>query len=494
MSYTISNTSGSLSVNIVDGSINRTATDLTFIGRGAPNYGSYLNTNFLKLLENFANTTAPGNPITGQIWYDTLNNQLKVYNGTAFIIPGSQLTDTNNIRFTVKSTGTNNLAGLQLTGRTGATDSTWTIDSRGGYDNPNNRLAFLDPGTVERVSFDNGGNVGIGISSPLTPLHVVSSQNATPAPSLRLSNTGSGYNTGALIEFGYSIYPTTSAAIGSFYDLSGNRPLAFYTGSGTSAYTEKVRIDGTGNMGIGTSSPLNPLHVVGVIQSQSGSSFLQLFSSGSAGVVNSYGSYPLILQTNSTERVRIDTSGNMGIGTTTPAYTLDVTGTQRVTSNAIFNANVGIGTTTPAYTLDVTGNARITGIIYGTASTAKYADLAENYIADKSYEAGTVVDFGGEFEVTESTENSTRVAGIVSTNPAYLMNSELNAEYIVAVALTGRVPCKVTGKVRKGDIMVSAGNGYAIANNTPVLGSIIGKAIADNNDQFGIIEVVVGRY
>ena len=140
MSYTISNTSGSLSVNIVDGSINRTATDLTFIGRGAPNYGSYLNTNFLKLLENFANTTAPGNPITGQIWYDTLNNQLKVYNGTAFIIPGSQLTDTNNIRFTVKSTGTNNLAGLQLTGRTGATDSTWTIDSRGGYDNPNNKI------------------------------------------------------------------------------------------------------------------------------------------------------------------------------------------------------------------------------------------------------------------------------------------------------------------------------------------------------------------
>jgi hypothetical protein len=146
------------------------------------------------------------------------------------------------------------------------------------------------------------------------------------------------------------------------------------------------------------------------------------------------------------------------------------------------------------------GGTANTGTISGTwtleaGSTlqATYADLAECYKADANYEPGTVLEFGGEFEVTISEDSTRRVAGVVSTAPAYLMNRQLMGENVISIALTGRVPCKVRGKIRKGDMMVSAGNGYARAEYSPILGSIIGKALEDFDGVDGVIEVVVGR-
>lgn len=134
------------------------------------------------------------------------------------------------------------------------------------------------------------------------------------------------------------------------------------------------------------------------------------------------------------------------------------------------------------------------GTIYGKATSAQYADLAEKYTADDNYEPGTVLEFGGTNEVTISnTDMSRKIAGIVSTNPGYLMNAELKSEFVVSLALTGRVPCKVQGTVRKGDMIVSASNGYARAEEDPKLGSVIGKALEDFDGITGIIEVVVGR-
>ena len=131
--------------------------------------------------------------------------------------------------------------------------------------------------------------------------------------------------------------------------------------------------------------------------------------------------------------------------------------------------------------------------VYAKATSAQYADLAENYVSDSSYEAGTVLEFGGEYEVTISDTESDRVAGIVSTNPAYLMNVDLDGDYIVALALQGRVPCKVIGNIKKGDMLTSAGNGYAMKSDNKVFGSIIGKALQDFTGGVGVIEVVVGR-
>jgi len=141
---------------------------------------------------------------------------------------------------------------------------------------------------------------------------------------------------------------------------------------------------------------------------------------------------------------------------------------------------------------DASGNFSA-GTMTGTATVAQYADLAERYTSDIVYEPGTVLVFGGAKEVTSSTEaNDRRVAGVVSTNPAHLMNSVLEG---IDVALTGRVPCKVVGIVKKGDLMVTSHvPGVAMANNDPKMGTVIGKALEDyNSPEVGVIEVVVGR-
>ena len=131
------------------------------------------------------------------------------------------------------------------------------------------------------------------------------------------------------------------------------------------------------------------------------------------------------------------------------------------------------------------------GTITATATAARYADLAENYEADAEYEAGTVVKFGGEKEITATdSEGDSAVVGVISTDPAHLMNADCEG-IALPVALAGRVPCKVVGPVAKGDLMVSAGEGRAKADNAAQAGHIIGKAISANEDGEGVCEVLV---
>jgi hypothetical protein len=130
---------------------------------------------------------------------------------------------------------------------------------------------------------------------------------------------------------------------------------------------------------------------------------------------------------------------------------------------------------------------------YGVATQARYADLAENYQADAAYEPGTVLEFGGTNELTVAEDGSRRVAGVVSTNPAHLMNGMLRGENVVPLALQGRTPCKVRGRIQKGDMLVSGGAGFARPDHNPQLGTVIGKALEDFDGIEGVIEVVVGR-
>jgi hypothetical protein len=136
--------------------------------------------------------------------------------------------------------------------------------------------------------------------------------------------------------------------------------------------------------------------------------------------------------------------------------------------------------------------------VFAKATSAQYADLAEMYQADADYAPGTVIEFGGPAEVTQSTaSHSTRVAGIVSTNPSYLMNATLTGDHVAPVALTGRVPCQVIGTIVKGDRLVASLT-PGVATRLDMLqyqpGCIIGKALeAYDSDTVGIIEVAVGR-
>ena len=182
-----------------------------------------------------------------------------------------------------------------------------------------------------------------------------------------------------------------------------------------------------------------------------------------------------------------DTTGNyVGAGATSgngiSGSVSSEGGTFTVTSNAV-SAN----TANTIVFRDGSGNFSA-GVITGTSTAARYADLAEMYAADAEIEPGTVVHFAGEGKLAAcDTENCRTVAGIVSTDPAHLMNSEQEG---VALALAGRVPCKVTGVVNAGDLMVSAGNGMAMANNNAAIGTVIGKAIEANEGGEGVIEVL----
>jgi hypothetical protein len=189
-------------------------------------------------------------------------------------------------------------------------------------------------------------------------------------------------------------------------------------------------------------------------------------------------------------------SGNI-VAASGTASTNATTGALVVTGGAGISGNVFTGgwiIPTSNVSQNLGSTTSWWNIFYGKSTQAQYADLAENYLADRPYPAGTVVEFGGDKEVTISSPETARVAGVVSSNPAHLMNGALQGPNVVPVALQGRVPCQVVGPVAKGDLMVSAGFGFAKTNNHPQPGQVIGKALEEVTGQNkAIIEVVVGR-
>jgi hypothetical protein len=140
-----------------------------------------------------------------------------------------------------------------------------------------------------------------------------------------------------------------------------------------------------------------------------------------------------------------------------------------------------------------------TGNVTAANLNSSNADLAEMYVADADYPAGIVVEFGGDYEITITRSNhSTAVAGITSTNPSYLMNSAQAGQYVLPVALTGRVPCQVIGTIAKGDRLVASDYMGAAQRLDPAEyqpGCIIGKALENyDSETIGLIEVAVGRF
>ena len=195
------------------------------------------------------------------------------------------------------------------------------------------------------------------------------------------------------------------------------------------------------------------------------------------------------------------TGGNLATGGTASA-TGNITGGNLITAG-ILNVNSG-----GAVSAIVNGGSNGAGNIgsatgyfntaFIKATSAQYADLAEKYEADIEYDPGTVVIFGGSKEVTISkTSHDPAIAGVISTNPSYIMNAGLDTDAVAMVALTGRVPTKVTGTIAKGDRLVSSdipGVACRLEQVNYQPGCIIGKALENyNQDGIGTIEVVVGR-
>jgi hypothetical protein len=207
-------------------------------------------------------------------------------------------------------------------------------------------------------------------------------------------------------------------------------------------------------------------------------------------------------------QIRFVVAGSMAANVAMKLNAPNTTSSTTTSGTAVITGGLGVSGNISADTLRVGNivNSNANGVgnigssttyfntVFATATASQYADLAEMYEADASYEPGTVVAFGGTKEVTLCyVENDKRVAGVISTNPSYLMNSAQTGEFVVPVALQGRVPCKVFGPVEKGDLLVSGGNGRAVVNNNAQPGTIIGKSIENFAGAQGVIEVVIGR-
>ena len=249
----------------------------------------------------------------------------------------------------------------------------------------------------------------------------------------------------------------------------------------------------------------NTLASIDAVQTISNKTLTAIGNISSTGIINTTGNIICsVLDAGSIECTGIVYANSTAQSTSTSTGALEVLGGVGI----VGNLNVGDGTlaggthrfqgnivpfTSNTYTLGT--NTLWWSLTYSKAVQAQYADLAEIYTSDQSYTPGTVVVFGGEAEVTQSySPNDPRIAGVISTEPAYLMNSKENG---VAVALQGRVPCRVLGPVSKGDRVVSshiAGVAQVLDSQQYQPGCIIGKALqAIDSAEIATIEVVVGR-
>ena len=194
--------------------------------------------------------------------------------------------------------------------------------------------------------------------------------------------------------------------------------------------------------------------------------------------------------------------------TTTTTGALQVQGGVSIATGNLYiggsggRAIVATGNIVPSSNLSIQNNLGSDTLwwnnFYGVSTQARYADLAENYQADSNYSFGTVVSFGGHKEITISnTSHDARVAGVISQNPAHLMNGALKGDNVLPLALQGRVPCLVKGPIVKGDLLVSSdipGIACKLDENKFKYGCLIGKSLDNiDDDSIKLIEIVVGR-
>ena len=290
-------------------------------------------------------------------------------------------------------------------------------------------------------------------------------------------------NTNFIVQNGLTVGPTTIFAGNGDIILSGNITTtgtgSISSANGFGGLNPSQIYSGTSNVTVTSTNVFANISGAPVVTVASG--LVTVAGNLSVGNLNVTGNtttvnYETVIYTETANAVVLSyLLGNTGVNN----------GNVTMTGNLIPSANVTYNIGSPS----VWYNS-----FYGTSTHAQYADLAENYQADKFYNPGTVLMFGGSAEVTIADADTTAVAGVVSTNPAHLMNGALTGQFVTPLALMGRVPCNVVGPVAKGDLLVSAGFGFAKTNNSAGVGQVIGKALADFPILAkGVIEVVVGR-
>jgi hypothetical protein len=406
MTYFVNKTDGTAIV-IPDGTKDTSSTSLTLLGRLSSNYGEDQNENFVRLLENFAFAISPNNPITGQLWYDSANSVLKVYNATTS---------------SWKSVGQNIQGNVEIAANLVVGSQGFEIQEIAGQ--------------VNLINRGINGNISIFSNVAGTSTRVLNINGTTGLITVAANATN---NSGI----------TTKSYVDSFINDLISNAASQATSIGTL----------NNNLNLLQSNVLTL------------SSTVTSFSSGT-GSVNSKDIFlngNIALQNSGTGNVALDIKTPGGVTVLSAEGSSDLATPVTIKGQWVLGSNASL--------------------------EANYADLAENFASDVDYEPGTVLVFGGTSEVTQSTvENDTKVAGVVTTDPAFVMNHKLTGTKS-CIALQGRVPCKVIGPIQLGDMLAtSTVPGHAKKAVDPKLGSVIGKALQNYDSEHpGIIEILAGR-
>lgn len=403
MATSIYNYDGTLLATIPDGSIDTTSASIKFPGRGYINYGEPVNENMLWIMQNFASPTSPATPLNGQLWYDTSNRLIKVYDSTTT----SWISVGGVVRAASAPVSGTNVGAL------------W-------YDTTKNQMHVWSGSAWLLLG-------PLGASDNLDPLN----------PS---SPTYSRIDA-ALVSDGTSNHQIWRICIGTVVVAIFSKDAAFVPSPAIPGFATIVP-----GINLNTSIP-------------------------NAGI----GGDSTVFKNNQTNVPSLNNTYDLG---STSFRFANVFGTS-------FNGTNFTGTTYNGTTYNGT-------TFNGTATQARYADLAERYAADAEYSPGTLVRIGGEKEITSCNKpGDIDVLGVVSTNPGYLLNSEAGSDVThPAIALAGRVPCRVVGQVKKGQrLMSSSVEGVACAwDQTYDRLSIVGRALEDKTTHgIGTIEIVVGK-
>ena len=468
MAYTVTKTAGTVITTVADGTVNTTSTSLTLIGKNYAGYGIFLNENYVQLLENFSNTTPPTAPLTGQLWYDNVNDILKIYNS-----------DTN-IWKPISSSITSATAPSAAISVTG--DIWW--DTTNAQLKVWSGSAWITIGPSYTSTAGTSGPVTQTILDTLGASHVVTQFFISNSVIMILSKDTTFTPQTAIPGFS-TIIPGLNLISSS--TLTG----AQFTGATTGASTlggltpsQFLRSDvsQTTNFAFGAAGGLTV-----------GSDLIFDASSGTVAVVS---------ETTLNKNIRFDVNQNgvtsSALLITASTNTISVPGRLSVTGNITATAPI-MPSVTNTVNIGSAGNkfANVHATyLVGTSVTAQYADLAERFAADAPMLPGTVVELGGIREITQAVQElSEAVFGVISTQAGFLMNGDAGDNNThPAIAVNGRVPVRVVGTVRKGDRLVSAGMGLArAAKRTEITAfNVIGRSLEDKTTiGEGTIEAIV---
>jgi len=485
---TLSNTQFSMTGNV--------SATTALIGGNITIQGSNVNSNAARITINSADAD-----VDFAVDGDTTANVFYVDAGTGTVSIGSS-TQTTNAALAINATNSflmpvGNTAQRPGVGVTGMLRFNSTLDAVEVYDTDSWTTVGTPSFTVITDEQFNGDGVTVAFTqaaATTTNSTIVSINGVLQLPTVAYSVSGNiltfteAPQTGDIIDVRAL---TTTTQVTAISNSPGN---AIVQPNATSAIVEitgdlNPTANVTYNLG-STSARWKDLYLSGSSITLGNTVIKNVAGGNSIGFFGPDGTTPATIAASSVDTTTI-ANGTSSVSVLASGGNIAVTvggsGIVSFTSAGIIN-NIGNGTG------NIGNSTGYFNTVFAKATSAQYADLAENYAADAEYTPGTVLSFGGENEVTVSTVAADRrIAGVVSTNPSYIMNSVLEAEHVATIALTGRVPTFVSGPIEKGDMMVSAGNGRAIACATPVIGTVIGKALENHPGGNGIIEVVVGR-